>query len=317
MPLSCAIKVVEINGEKYNEQKSYFIAGETNKLLIKPKLWVFDSISHGELIKEKELLIFDFPDTSSYYFNEIFFHSKQLKRKKSIKIPVSREPNLSIKLYPYDLGDTIHFDNIRFLKPKLVSDSSSFLTVRKNVDGFYFSSSNNYHDIHTDGFFFEKQLDSIFLSKPQKIFIDSVYYMIEGETFNDDFNVAFDIVYPEKHLYRELDKNGRHHVNSLKTLTYFPEKKNLKRPNDTTLWEVKYDLAKINTYINLGGIPGTNHILVRDNKQNVIYDRIIDGNNPRIEDLLGISEYDEIFVELKGKNKNWKITIHLFDYENK
>lgn len=311
---SCKLRITKINDKSYEPDISYLVTDSLNEISFKGIGWQLDSVKLGSLSEKGQVYV---KDSIIPYNNIVFFKRSWGKGRDSLHIISSRLPNLSLKLFPYDLGDTLDFDNLRFLRYRFVSDSSSFEYYSQDVLA-YFCSFDSLSMINSSNKFSKEQLAEIFKIKPKKIQIDSIMFDKNGFSFVEKVDTSFILSYPYENLYQMFDEPGVDiHVNSLRTLAKSPVglKKRILTRNDVESYVIsKYTgdkseyFYKDRFYMNLGELRGLNHIVVKNERDELLFDRIIDGSNQRIEDFLNFFGSDKLYIKVRGYY-NWDLTI--------
>jgi hypothetical protein len=306
---SCTIKIQEINHKKFNHYNSYLIAGEKNEVKFNSLIWKIDSLSIGAITKIDKRFYVDVKDVELPVKGKIFAKSKIIGIKKQVEIIASRKPNVSLNFYPFDVKDTIYFDNIRFLRFRLESDSSSFEKVKIDSD-FFECRFDSIVFYNTRNRIYKENLDRIFELKPKHLFIDTVHYTYQKTTYKQAVNKTFHIIYPEKNNYTDLiDETITFHENSLKAITGsgFGKMQN----KIGKVWTETFEIAEYNKrkvkyvyadryYMNMGELEGVNLIKVKSSTGELLFERLIDGRNQRIEDFLDFYGHDELHIEIRG-----------------
>jgi|GEM_PF-6444249 len=314
---SCGIKIRTINGNPYDERTGYLVAGRSNAVSYNNGLWQIDSVETGTVENHKEEVAITVPDVPVPEMRTIYAHSWIFHRPGQVEIVSSRPPNPQLKLFPSTIGDSLSFDNLRFLRYRLMTDSSSFITVRKPVDGYYCHFDSVGMVINQNNRFSKNDLDRIWKTKPKKIVIDSVYYTYENEEYTVKADTTISLYYPKTDEYAVIEgqfSQSSYHVNSLLAITRFPGQMQRLSLSDEAHPEIIEfsDTRDKYPFINLGEIPGINLITVKDEHGNLILERLIDGDNQRIEDFQDLREYQELHVTIKGKN-SWSILIRYIE----
>ena len=308
----CAMKIQAVNETEFTEY-SYLESGKNNTIRVKGKK--IDSISVGrfERIKRK-LYRIKTEETITPEKVWIYNKKKLFGTSDSLYLISSKPPVYEARLFPLEIRDSIHFDNLRFLKYKLITDSNSFDNRTKNVDIVYLHLDSIPHSFGYDGFD-HHMIANLFEDKPNRIYIDSIQYRSNLILESEIINKTLIVDYPEYNLFSKLDSTKSFWNISFKSIVFL----NIGLKNDLdTLNEVLYFGAH-NTegvsypyedhyFMNMGGLNGLNKIVVKNKLGETLFDRVINGMNHRIEDLFDSYGYDEIFVTVRG-DYHWDIHI--------
>lgn len=308
----CSVRIQTVNENEFTEF-SYLESGKNNRVKIKGKK--IDSISNGSFERiNRKLYLIKTKESLSPEKVWIYTKKKLLGGVDSICLIVSKPPSYETKLFPMEIIDSIHFDNLRFLKYKLVPDSNSFDNQTKNVDIVYLHLDSVSHSIGSDGFD-HHMIANLFEDKPNKIYIDSIRYKSNSIVESEIINKTLIIDYPEYNLYSKLDSTKSFWNIAFKSIVFLNV--GLKSDIDS-LSEVLYFGAhnsegvrypyEDHYFMNMGGLNGLNRIVVKNKLGETLFDRVINGMNHRIEDLFDSYGYDEIFVTVRG-DYHWDIHI--------
>lgn len=324
LTFSCGMKISKINDARTFTPKCYLKAGEENVIKKRPSIFIkTDSLSYNAILESTLTKIkVKTSDVDRITYSKLYSHNRFTKKQiKPIQIVISKAPNLKLRIYPYDLNDTIEYNNLRFLKVYLSTDSNFYEEIDLQVDRFYYHFNDNIIRVSDKS---ELNFMDVLLAKTESfssITIDEVVYTKDNIVFNEKVNYSKAICYKNNIYCGHGTDQSNHfypgeHTNSIGSMIMGiclnKSKEFILSLQDSTVnrnCEILVGFNERCSFINLGDLPGFNTITVRDISGKVIFDKRIDGRNQRIEYFIPITKKQELFFEIKGKfNFNFKAT---------
>ena len=311
---SCSFKLTSFNSTVFFPNIDYIVVGEDN-IIEFSKSWRVDSFDLSYQYLEKGKINVHPKNKIEFQNSTLFLSSKFSKRTDSVSFNVSKRPEFNLKLFPSDLDDTINFDNIRFLRYYLVSDSNFFREIRYPVNQFQCTYDST--SIISYGNFFPKSdIVRIFKQQPEELVIDFVTYTESGIIETVEINEKYQVKYPNSDNYSLFDDENLN-FGTFRDVVLFHQQ--LEKKRNARIWKGEIHIGnkdrdaatyvyKNKYYMNFSKLHGVNNIEIYDGHGSLIFDRLIYGNNQRIEDIVNLEPYDEIQVIVKGYY-DWNVKI--------
>lgn len=228
---------------------------------------------------------------SKFLATSILVISCSIKQHNQV-IDVDKTAPPLIRTYPQSI-DTILFDNLRFFKLMVVNNPENPKTVMFNVKGFHFNYSGNKFTCQKNKFSTDL-IERIYIDKPEKIRIDSIYYIDNvGKKYYNKVNIDFYIEYPDENNFSCLEKGKSVDVKEL-----IKNRKN----GDLVNVNLAENNCPILCFYNMGSVF---QVQISNSSEEVLYSKQLSYGEISIDNYFIFPENEILNVVITG-DINWK-----------